>query len=156
MDGAGEGRIFFHIVLPVLRPILVTLAVFVFLTAWNDFMWPLIVLSDQRKYTLPVALANLSGEHVQDTELMMAGSVLTLLPVVILFLAAAALLHARADARQRQGLSMAHGRRGASALTRALGRARGRAGGRDRRAGASHAGATRALAAAAGPAAVAR
>jgi multiple sugar transport system permease protein len=86
VDGAGEARIFFHIVLPVLRPILVTLAVFVFLTAWNDFMWPLIVLTDQGKYTLPVALANLSGEHVQDTELMMAGSVLTLLPVVTLFL----------------------------------------------------------------------
>ena len=75
------------IVLPVIRPILVTLAVFVFLSAWNDFMWPLIVLSDEAKYTLPVALASLSGEHVQDTELMMAGSVLTVLPVVILFVA---------------------------------------------------------------------
>jgi multiple sugar transport system permease protein len=87
VDGAGEGRIFATIVLPVLKPILVTLAVFVFLSAWNDFMWPLIVLSDERKYTLPVALANLTGEHVQDTELMMAGSVITVLPVVILFLA---------------------------------------------------------------------
>jgi multiple sugar transport system permease protein len=86
VDGAGEMRIFARIVLPVLRPILVTLAVFVFLNAWNDFMWPLIVLSDERRYTLPVALANLSGEHVQDTELMMAGSVITVLPVVILFL----------------------------------------------------------------------
>jgi multiple sugar transport system permease protein len=86
VDGAGEFRIFWTIVLPVIRPILVTLAVFVFLSAWNDFMWPLIVLSDEVKYTLPVALASLSGEHVQDTELMMAGSVLTVLPVVILFI----------------------------------------------------------------------
>ena len=86
VDGAGEYRIFWTIVLPVIRPILVTLAVFVFLSAWNDFMWPLIVLSDEAKYTLPVALASLSGEHVQDTELMMAGSVLTVLPVVILFI----------------------------------------------------------------------
>jgi multiple sugar transport system permease protein len=85
VDGAGEFRIFWTIVLPVIRPILVTLAVFVFLSAWNDFMWPLIVLSDEVKYTLPVALASLSGEHVQDTELMMAGSVLTVLPVVVLF-----------------------------------------------------------------------
>jgi multiple sugar transport system permease protein len=61
--------------------------VFTFLSAWNDFMWPLIVLSDDAKYTLPVALANLSGEHVLDTELMMAGSVLTVLPVVVLFIA---------------------------------------------------------------------
>ncbi len=87
VDGAGEARIFWTIVLPVLKPILVTLAVFTFLSAWNDFMWPLIVLSDDAKYTLPVALASLSGEHVQDTELMMAGSVLTILPVVILFIA---------------------------------------------------------------------
>jgi multiple sugar transport system permease protein len=52
---------------------------------WNDFLWPLIVLTDSELYTLPVALANLVGEHVQDTELMMAGSVLTVLPVVIVF-----------------------------------------------------------------------
>jgi multiple sugar transport system permease protein len=87
VDGAGEFRIYWTIVLPVIRPILVTLAVFVFLSSWNDFMWPLIVLSDNAKYTLPVALASLSGEHVQDTELMMAGSVLTVLPVVIVFIA---------------------------------------------------------------------
>jgi multiple sugar transport system permease protein len=50
-------------------------------------MWPLIVLADDSHYTLPVSLANLVGEHVQDTELMMASSVLTVLPVLILFLA---------------------------------------------------------------------
>jgi multiple sugar transport system permease protein len=87
IDGAGEFRIFRTIVLPIIQPILVTLAVFTFLTAWNDFMWPLIILSDSSKYTLPVALANLVGEHVQDTELMMAGSVLTILPAVLVFLA---------------------------------------------------------------------
>jgi len=54
--------------------------------AWNDFMWPLIVLSEDRKYTLPVALNNLIGEHAQDIELMTAGSVLTVLPVLLLFL----------------------------------------------------------------------
>ena len=86
IDGASEFRIFWTIVLPVLKPILVTLATFTFLSTWNDFMWPLIVLSDDAKYTLPVALANLVGEHVQDTELMMAGSVLTIFPVLIVFL----------------------------------------------------------------------
>jgi multiple sugar transport system permease protein len=49
-------------------------------------MWPLIVLTDERRYTLPVALANLIGEHAEDIELMMAGSVLTVLPVLLLFL----------------------------------------------------------------------
>lgn len=86
IDGAGELRIFLQIVLPVLKPILVTLAIFVFLASWNDFMWPLIVLTDNDLYTLPVALASLSREHVQDNELMMAGSVVTVLPVLLLFL----------------------------------------------------------------------
>lgn len=87
IDGAGEGAILRRIVLPVLKPILITLALFVFLGSWNDFMWPLIVFADQDLYTLPVALAALSREHVQDNELMMAGSVVTTLPVLVLFLA---------------------------------------------------------------------
>lgn len=87
LDGAGELRIFTSIVVPLLKPIVVTLAVLVFLGSWNDFMWPLIVLTDRDLQTLPVALAGLSREHVQDTELMMAGSVLTVLPVLLLFLA---------------------------------------------------------------------
>jgi len=87
VDGAGELRIYWSVVLPMCRPILVTLAVFVFMGTWNDFMWPLIELTDDRLYTLPVALANLSGEHAQDTEMMMAGAVLTVLPVLVLFLA---------------------------------------------------------------------
>ncbi len=85
IDGAGEFAIFRRIVFPLLTPILVTFAVFMFMSVWNDFMWPLIVLSDDAKYTLPVALANLTGEHVQDTELMMAGAVVTLVPVLTAF-----------------------------------------------------------------------
>jgi multiple sugar transport system permease protein len=86
IDGANEFRIFGSVVLPALRPIVVTLAVFTSLGTWNDFMWPLIVLNDRELYTLPVALASLSREHVQDHELMMAGSVLTTLPVILVFL----------------------------------------------------------------------
>jgi multiple sugar transport system permease protein len=87
IDGASELHIFVRIVLPLLRPIMVTLAIFIFLTAWNDFMWPLIVLTGQEHYTLPLGLASLSREHAQDSELMMAGSVITVLPVLVLFLA---------------------------------------------------------------------
>jgi multiple sugar transport system permease protein len=87
VDGASEWRLFRSIVVPVLTPILVTLGLFVFLATWNDFMWPLIVLSDQSMQTLPVALAGLSREHVQDNEMMMAGAVVTVLPVLALFLA---------------------------------------------------------------------
>ena len=86
IDGASEGLILRRIVLPTLKPVLITLALFIFLGSWNDFMWPLIVLADQDLYTLPVALAALSREHVQDNELMMAGSVVTVVPVLVLFL----------------------------------------------------------------------
>jgi multiple sugar transport system permease protein len=87
IDGANEFRIFRSIIVPILRPIVVTLAVFTSLAAWNDSMWPLIVLNDMDLYTLPVALASLSREHVQDNELMMAGAVLTTFPVLLVFLA---------------------------------------------------------------------
>jgi multiple sugar transport system permease protein len=86
IDGASEFRIFRVIVVPLLKPIIVTLAVFTLLATWNDFMWPLIVLTDKDLYTLPVALASLSREHVQDDEMMMAGSVVTILPVLVVFL----------------------------------------------------------------------
>jgi multiple sugar transport system permease protein len=86
IDGAGEGRIFTQIVLPLLKPVIVTLTIFTFLAAWNDFMWPLIVLTGQDHYTLPIGLASLAREHSQDSELMMAGSVVTVLPVLLLFL----------------------------------------------------------------------
>lgn len=87
IDGASEGQILRRIVLPILTPIIVTLALYVFLSSWNDFMWPLIILADQDLATLPVALAVNSRQNVQDYEIMMAGAVVTTLPVLILFLA---------------------------------------------------------------------
>jgi len=86
IDGAGEFRIYWSVVMPLARPILATLATFMFMSTWNDFMWPLIILSNQSHHTLPVALANLLGEHVLDVELMMAGAVITVLPVLLVFL----------------------------------------------------------------------
>jgi len=87
VDGASELRIFRSIVLPALQPILVTLAIFAFLGSWNDFLWPLIVLTDDARQTLPVALATLGREHAGDSELMMAGAVVTVVPVLLVFLA---------------------------------------------------------------------
>lgn len=86
MDGASEFKVYRTVVLPLCRPILYTLALFTFMGTWNDFMWPLIIMTDETNYTLPVGLANLMGEHVLDLELMMAGSVVTILPVLLLFL----------------------------------------------------------------------
>jgi multiple sugar transport system permease protein len=87
IDGASDFRIYWSLILPLCKPILITLAIFTFMGTWNDFLWPLIVMTDDSMYTLPVAIANLSLEHVQDTELMMAGAVMTVAPVLVLFAA---------------------------------------------------------------------
>ncbi len=87
IDGATDFQIYYKVMLPLSKPILVTLAIFTFMGVWNDFLWPLIALTDNSMYTLPVALANLMGEHTKDPELMMAGSVITIIPVIIVFLA---------------------------------------------------------------------
>lgn len=86
MDGGSEFRIYRTVILPLCKPILFTLALFTFMGTWNDFMWPLIIMTDQSNYTLQVGLASLMGEHVLDLELMMAGSVVTIIPVLALFL----------------------------------------------------------------------
>jgi multiple sugar transport system permease protein len=85
IDGASEWQIYWSVILPVARPVLATLAIFTFMSAWNDFMWPLVILTSDEKYTLPVAIASLVGEHAQDVELMMASSVLAVIPVLLLF-----------------------------------------------------------------------
>ena len=86
IDGAKDFTIYWQIILPLAKPVLVTLALFTFMGTWNDFLWPLIVMTKEEMYTLPVALANLLGEHAPDPELMMAGSVITILPVLIIFM----------------------------------------------------------------------
>lgn len=88
IDGAGEWTIFARIVMPQLKPALAALAVFEFLSTWNNFLWPLVVLNDQEKFTLPVAVATLAvGEYTTDYGLLMAGSVVLIAPVLVLFLA---------------------------------------------------------------------
>ena len=86
IDGAGDFAVYWRIILPLAKPVLVTLALFTFMGTWNDFLWPLIVMTREEMYTLPVALANLLGEHAPDPELMMAGSVITVLPVLVVFM----------------------------------------------------------------------
>ena len=85
IDGAGDFKIYRSLILPLCKPVLITLGIITFMGTWNDFLWPLIVMTDDAMYTLPVAIANLSLEHVQDVELMMAGSVITVAPVLLLF-----------------------------------------------------------------------
>ncbi len=86
IDGCSEFTIFWRIVLPLCKPVIATLALFTFMGSWNMFLWALIIMLDESKYTLPVALANLNGQHGTEWGLLMAGAVVVVLPVIIVFL----------------------------------------------------------------------
>jgi len=86
VDGAGEFRIFFRIVLPMCRPALAVVAILSIMWRWNDFLWPLVVAQSESVYTLPVALARFTAEETVPFNLILAMSVVTVLPVIILFL----------------------------------------------------------------------
>lgn len=85
IDGAGEFYIFSRIVLPLCKPALATLGIFNFTGSWNSFLWPLIVATDESMYTLPVAIANLSGQYQTEYGIQMAGAVIVVLPIVLVF-----------------------------------------------------------------------
>lgn len=88
VDGASEFRIFRTVIMPLCKPVLATLGILTFLTSWNQFLWPLVVAQSEDKYTLPVALAIYSiGERRADYGLLMAGSVVVVVPVLLVFLA---------------------------------------------------------------------
>ena len=87
IDGCSEFGIYYRIVLPIIKPALGALTIYSFLGSWNGYLWPLIILRDEAKYTLPIGLANLVGIYRQDYGILMAGTLLSLMPIVILFLA---------------------------------------------------------------------
>jgi len=86
IDGAGHFRIFFRIILPNIRPALATLTVFAFMGSWNSFLWPLVVLRSPELQTLPIALAGLQGQYVSDWDVIMAGSVVSVIPMLALYI----------------------------------------------------------------------
>lgn len=87
VDGAGEARIFWWIVLPLCRPALATLGILTFLASWNNFLWPLVVATTEETYTLPVALALYSvGQNRIDFGLLLAGAVVVVIPALVVFL----------------------------------------------------------------------
>jgi multiple sugar transport system permease protein len=88
IDGAGHIRIFFQIVLPLIRPVLATLAVLAFMGSWNNFLWPLIIIRSPELMTLPLGLATLRGQYTNPWEVVMAGSVISILPMALLYLVA--------------------------------------------------------------------
>jgi multiple sugar transport system permease protein len=85
IDGAGEFRIYWAIILPLAKPALATVTIFEFIARWRDYLGPLIYLSDQNKYTLSLGLQQYSSQYGREWGLLMAASVLITLPIIILF-----------------------------------------------------------------------
>jgi multiple sugar transport system permease protein len=88
IDGAGEFGIYWRVVLPLIKPALTAVAIFTFLSHWNDFMGPLIYLTSPGKYTISLGLASFRGLYTTQWHYLMAASTATILPVLILFFAA--------------------------------------------------------------------
>lgn len=88
IDGAGHLRIFVTIILPLIRPALATVAVFAFMGSWNSFLWPLVVIRSPEFMTLPLGLATLQGQFTTQWDVVMAGSVFSILPIAVVYLLA--------------------------------------------------------------------
>ena len=85
IDGASQWKIFFNVIIPLSRPMIATLFVITFMGAWNDYLWPLIVLTDKNKMTLPVALSMLNGQYSTEYNLLMAGALISIVPIIIVY-----------------------------------------------------------------------
>lgn len=86
VDGAGELRIFFTVILPVTRPALAAVSIFLFMSQWNSLLWPLITMNSKEMFTLPVALSSLIGMARIDYGQLMLGTTLSTIPIMIFFL----------------------------------------------------------------------
>jgi multiple sugar transport system permease protein len=85
IDGCSEWRIYWQIVLPLARPALITVAILTFMFSWNDFLGPLIYLSDQMKNTLALGLAMFVGQHQTEWGMLMAATILMMIPLIVIF-----------------------------------------------------------------------
>ena len=86
MDGCNTFDIWWRILLPLVKPSVTTLAIFTFVFSWSDFLWPLIILNDPEMYTLPLGVAFLSNAFSSNWRLIAAGSIISIVPVIVLFL----------------------------------------------------------------------
>jgi cellobiose transport system permease protein len=86
VDGCGFLRLYWHVALPTIRPALAFLGITTFIASWNDYAWPLIVMVDPTKVTLQVALAQLHSAHGPDYSMVMAGALLAVIPLIVVFL----------------------------------------------------------------------
>lgn len=88
IDGASHLRIFLQVILPLIRPALATVAVFAFMASWNGFLWPLVIIRSPEFMTLPLGLATLNGQFTTEWDVVMAGSVFSIVPIAVVYLLA--------------------------------------------------------------------
>jgi len=86
IDGCSNFRLFWNVALPILRPALAFLGIFTFIGNWNDYLWPLIVINNPKKYTLQIALSQLNSIYNTDYAMVMAGTLMATFPLIVLFL----------------------------------------------------------------------
>ena len=86
VDGCNSWQIFFKILLPMTKPTIAVLAIFTFIGSWGEFLWPSIVLTNEQLYTLPVGINNLSSAFSSNYRLVAAGSIISIVPIIIFFL----------------------------------------------------------------------
>ena len=86
VDGANIFQVYARVALPLCAPTLATLAVTTFMESWNDYLWPLLMLTDRAKMTLPIALSTLNGQYNTEYNVLMAGSLISMIPIIIIYL----------------------------------------------------------------------
>ena len=86
VDGANIFQVYSRVALPLCAPTLATLAVTTFMESWNDYLWPLLMLTDRAKMTLPIALSTLNGQYNTEYNVLMAGSLISMIPIIIIYL----------------------------------------------------------------------
>jgi arabinosaccharide transport system permease protein len=88
IDGCSEYGIFIRLILPLMKPAFAAMAIFVGMTSWNNYLWPLLVLSDSKKFTLPIGLTSLMSPYGNNYTLLISGAVMSVLPIIVLFFSA--------------------------------------------------------------------
>ncbi|MDO4816353.1 MAG: carbohydrate ABC transporter permease [Bacillota bacterium] len=85
IDGASNFHVYFKVALPLCAPTLATLAITTFMESWNDYLWPLLMLTDKAKMTLPIALSTLNGQYSTEYNVLMAGALISMVPIVLIY-----------------------------------------------------------------------
>ena len=86
IDGASTFAVYFKVALPLCAPTLATLSITTFMEAWNDYLWPLLMLTDKAKMTLPIALSTLNGQYATEYNVLMAGSLISMIPIILIYI----------------------------------------------------------------------